>query len=65
MMNALRELLKLFVDDGALAASLVAGVILAEVVMLLMPDLPMTSGAILLFGSLAALLLSIVRAVRA
>lgn len=65
MMNALRELLNLFVDDGALAASLVAVVILAELVMLLIPDTPMASGTILLFGSLIALLSSIVRADRA
>jgi uncharacterized membrane protein YdjX (TVP38/TMEM64 family) len=62
MMNALRELLKLFVDDGTLAASLVAVIILAEVAVLLMPDMPMTPGAILLFGSLAALFFSIGRA---
>lgn len=65
MMNALRKLLKLFVDDGALAASLVAVVILAEVVMLLIPDTPMVSGTILLLGSLIALLSSIVRVDRA
>lgn len=65
MMNALREFLKLFVDDGALAASLVTVVILAEVVMLLMPDTPMASGTVLLLGSLIALLSSIVRADRA
>lgn len=65
MMNALRELLKLFVDDGALAASLVTVVILAGVVMLLMPDTPMASGTVLLLGSLIALLSSIVRADRA
>lgn len=65
MINALRELLKLFVDDGALAASLVAVVILAEVVMLLIPDTPMASGTMLLLGSLIALLSSITRADRA
>lgn len=64
-MNALRKLLKLFVDDGALAASLVAVVILAEVVMLLIPDTPMVSGTILLLGPLIALLSSIVRVDRA
>lgn len=65
MINALRELLKLFVDDAALAASLVAVVILAEVVMLLIPDTPMASGTMLLLGSLIALLSSIIRADRA
>lgn len=65
MTNGPRELLKLFVDDGALAASLVAVVILAEVMMLLIPDMPMASGTMWLLGSLIALLSSIIRADRA
>lgn len=65
MINVARELLKLFVDDGALAASLLAVILLAKGVMVLMPDSPMASGAVLLLGSLAALLFSVARTDRA
>lgn len=63
MINGLRELLKLFIDDGPLAVSLVAVVVLAKMVLVLMPDLSLASGLILFFGPMAALLASIARAV--
>ena len=62
--NVLRELVGLFVDDGALALAIVAVVVLAALVAALMPELPLAAGPILLFGCLGALLLSVVRAGR-
>ena len=60
--NALRELIGLFVDDGALALAIVAIVVLAALVAALMPQLTWGAGAILLLGCLGALLLNVVRA---
>ena len=62
--NVLRELAGLFVDDGALALAIIAIVVLAGMVARLMPDVPLATGAILLFGCLAALLSSVARARR-
>jgi hypothetical protein len=62
--NVLRELAGLFVDDGALALTIIAIVVLAGMVAMLMPEVPLAAGAILLFGCLAALLSSIARADR-
>jgi hypothetical protein len=62
--NALRELIGLFVDDGALALAIVAIVLLAALVAALMPQLTWAAGAILLLGCLGALLLNVVRAGR-
>jgi hypothetical protein len=62
--NVLRELAGLFVDDGALALTIIAIVVLAGMVAMLMPEVPLAVGAILLFGCLAALLSSVARADR-
>ena len=62
--NVLRELVGLFVDDGALALTIIAIVVLAGMVAMLMPEVPLAAGAILLFGCLAALLSSVARADR-
>jgi hypothetical protein len=62
--NVLRELAGLFVDDGALALTIIAIVALAGMVTMLMPELPLAAGAVLLFGCLAALLWSVARADR-
>jgi hypothetical protein len=62
--NALRELVGLFVDDGALAIAIVAVVVFAGVVAALMPDVPLVAGAILLVGCPTALLSSVARADR-
>ena len=62
--NVLRELAGLFVDDGALALTIIAIVVLAGMVAMLMPEVPLAAGAILLFGCLAALLSSVARADR-
>jgi uncharacterized membrane protein YdjX (TVP38/TMEM64 family) len=64
MVNVLRELVGLFVDDGALALAVVAIVVLAALVAALMPGLSLSAGAVLLFGCLGALLLNVVSAGR-
>jgi uncharacterized membrane protein YdjX (TVP38/TMEM64 family) len=53
--NMLRELARLFVDDGALALAIIAIVALAGIVAMLIPDVPLAAGAILLFGCLGVL----------
>ena len=58
---ALRELVGLFVDDGALALEIVAVVALAGVSKTLIPDIPLAAGAILLFGCLGVLLANVRR----
>jgi hypothetical protein len=60
--GVLRELVGLFVDDGALALAIVAIVVVAAIVATLMPQVTLAAGAILLFGCLAALVLNVVRA---
>jgi hypothetical protein len=55
----LRELLGLFVDDGMLALALVAVVALSALVAWRVPAQPMAAGALLLAGSVAALLASV------
>jgi hypothetical protein len=64
LIGVLRELAGLFVDDGALALTIIAIVVLAGMVAMLMPEAPLAAGAILLFGCLAALLSSVARADR-
>ena len=51
-----RELIGLFVDDGALALAIVAVVVAAAISSALLPGTPLIAAAILLFGSLGALL---------
>jgi uncharacterized membrane protein YdjX (TVP38/TMEM64 family) len=60
--NMLRELARLFVDDGALALAIIAIVALAGIVAMLIPDVPLAAGAILLFGCLGVLLSNVARA---
>jgi uncharacterized membrane protein YdjX (TVP38/TMEM64 family) len=60
--KVLRELAGLFVDDGALALTIIAIVVLAGMVAVLLPGVPLAAGAVLLFGCLAALLWSVARA---
>ena len=54
-----RELIGLFVDDGALALEIVAVVVLAAISANLIPDVPLAAGAILLFGCLGVLLANV------
>jgi hypothetical protein len=62
--NVFRELAGLFVDDGALALAIVAIVAIAGITAALMPDVPLATGAVLLFGCLGALFSSAIRACR-
>jgi hypothetical protein len=65
MLGAMRrELLGLFIDDGAFAAAIAAVVLLAAASAALIPDLPLATGAILLFGCLGVLMASVGRAAR-
>jgi len=64
LLGALRELIGLFVDDGALALAIVAIIALAGVVAAVMPAVPAASGAILLFGCLAVLFANVMQARR-
>jgi uncharacterized membrane protein YdjX (TVP38/TMEM64 family) len=59
--NMLRELAGLFVDDGALALAIIAIVVVAGILAILLPDVPLAAGSILLFGCLGALLSSVAR----
>jgi hypothetical protein len=59
-----RELVELFVDDGALALAIVAIVVLAALVAALVPQVPLAAGAVLLFGCLGALVLNVMSAGR-
>jgi hypothetical protein len=62
LVSVWRELAGLFVDDGALALAIVAVVLLAGILAILMPDIPLAAGAILLFGCLGVLFSNAVRA---
>jgi hypothetical protein len=59
-----RELLGLFVDDGALALEILAVVVLAAFSAVLVPSFPSAAGAILIFGCLGVLLANVARAAR-
>jgi uncharacterized membrane protein YdjX (TVP38/TMEM64 family) len=61
IVNALREIAGLFVDDGWLALSIVAVVALAAAISLL-PGASLAAGGLLLFGCLGALALNVFRA---
>jgi hypothetical protein len=58
----LHALTKLFVDDGSLALQVVAVVVLAEISVILFPNIPLEAGSILLIGCLGVLLVSVARA---
>jgi hypothetical protein len=62
--SLLRELIGLFVDDGALALALVAVVAAAGLVALLVPAASWPGGCILLFGCLGALVVNVLRTKR-
>jgi len=64
LVNVLREIAGLFVDDGALALAILAVVAAAGIAAILIPEIPLAAGAILLFGCLGVLLLNVVRAGR-
>jgi hypothetical protein len=62
--SLLRELIKLFVDDGALALAIVAVVAAAAILAMMMPAVPLASGAVLLLGCLGVLFANTVTAGR-
>jgi hypothetical protein len=60
--NVLREVAGLFVDDGALALSIIGVVVLASSAAVLMPNAPIVTGAVLLLGCLAVLFANVMKA---
>jgi hypothetical protein len=62
--SVVRELIKLFVDDGALALAIVAVVACAAMLARLIPEVPLAAGAVQLFGCLGVLLANTLRAGR-
>jgi hypothetical protein len=59
-----RELLGLFVDDGAFALEILAVIVLAAVSAALVPGVPLVTGGVLFLGCLGVLLTSIATAAR-
>ena len=59
--GAIRQLFKLFVDDGSLAVTIIAIVALAALLSLAAPEFARAAGAILVFGCAGALLGNVVR----
>jgi hypothetical protein len=64
LINIVRELAGLFVEDGSLALAIVSLVVLATILAALMPDLPLAAGAVLLLGCLGVLVANVTRAGR-
>jgi len=62
--TAFKAVIGLFVDDGALALAIVGIVLLSWIFAVLMPELPLVSGAMLLVGSLVVLFASVMRAAK-
>jgi hypothetical protein len=62
--SVVRELIGLFVDDGALAVEVMAVVALAAMSVMLNPAFPLAAGGILLLGCLGVLVVNVARAVR-
>jgi uncharacterized membrane protein YdjX (TVP38/TMEM64 family) len=64
LLDILRELAGLFVDDGALALAIIGVIMVAAIFAALMPNMPLLAGAILLFGCLGVLLVNTMDAAR-
>jgi hypothetical protein len=62
--EVLRELIGLFVDDGALALALIGTIAIAALAKFLLPDAPIAAGVVLVAGSLGTLVLNVLRAAR-
>jgi hypothetical protein len=60
----LRELLGLFVEDGALALAIIAVVVVAGIIAVLAPTTAWLSGIVLLFGCLGVLVGNVAMAKR-
>ena len=54
-----KELIGLFVDDGALALTIVGVVLLSWILATIFTDLPLAAGLVLLVGALAALIANV------
>ena len=63
-MTVIRELIGLFVDDGALAIAILGVVAFAALVAAAVPGMPLAAGAILVLGCPGVLLINILRASR-
>jgi hypothetical protein len=63
-MAVIRELIGLFVDDGALAIAILGIVAFAALVAAAVPGMPLAAGAILALGCPGVLLINIARASR-
>lgn len=59
--SAIRQIVKLFVDDGWLALAIIVIVAIVALLARLVPDLSLAAGAILLFGCLSVLLANVLR----
>jgi hypothetical protein len=62
--SAARQLVKLFVDDGALALTIIAIVTFAALLSVLVPEFAGAAGAILVLGCAGALLGNVLRSSR-
>ena len=60
----IRELVGLFVDDGALALAILGTIFLAWIVAAFVPGTSIAAGAVLLLGCLAVLFLNVMKAAR-
>jgi hypothetical protein len=63
-MTVIRELIGLFVDDGALSIAILGVVAFAALVAAAVPGMPLAAGAILVLGCPGVLLINILRASR-
>ena len=64
VINILRELAGLFIDDGLLAVAIGAVVLLAAIVAAFVPGVPIAAGVVLLTGCLGVLFSNVMRAKR-
>jgi hypothetical protein len=65
MINAgklFRELVGLFIDDGALASSILGIVLLSSILVMLIPDDGIAAGVVLLLGCLGVLFANVMKA---
>jgi len=61
LINILRELAGLFIDDGLLALAIIVVVVLAAIVAAIAPAVPIAAGVVLLAGCLGVLLGNVTR----
>ena len=62
LVTVIRELIGLFIDDGALALAILAVVVLAGLFVAVVPSIPLAGGGILLFGCLGVFVANVLRA---